>query len=286
LFIVATTFLNAFLNWLLIYGNWGFPRLELVGAGIASSISHASGFAMLFVYARRDARSAPFHVFRDAFAPHWRRLREVARLGWPIGVTIAFEGLLFNAAVFLMGRIGVDELAAYQAAINVAALAFMMPLGLAMAGGVRIGLAAGADYPAGVRRAALLTIIICIAAMAAFWIPAMVSPKAVAALYLKPDDPANARVIAFVVKFLPIAAAFAVFDAIQVAANNCLRGLKDVRAPMILTGISYWAIGFPLAAGLGLFTGLGAIGVWCGLLAGLAAAALCLGGRLFLLVRS
>lgn len=199
---------------------------------------------------------------------------------------MAFEALLFNACVFLMGLIGVGEVAAYQVALNVAATAFMMPLGLAMAGGVRVGLHQGAGDLAGVRRAALLTILASIAVMALFWIPVMISPSFIAGLYLEADDTANAAVLALVASFLPIAAAFGFFDATQVAAMNGLRGLKDVRFPMILTGVSYWPIGFALALYLGLFTELGAVGVWWGLLAGLFAASVSLSARLWLLVRA
>jgi MATE family multidrug resistance protein len=286
LIIVGTTLLNALLNYLLIYGSWGFPRWELAGAGIATSISHAAGFLALAIYIGIDKEAASFEIFRDFFKPHWARLREVVRLGWPIGVSTGFEMLLFNAAVFLMGRIGVNEVAAYQVALNVAAVAFMLPLGLSMAGAVRVGLAAGAGDRAGVARASLLTILVCVAAIMLVAIPVMIAPAGVAGLYLDASDPGNRALLALVSSFLPIAAAFALFDATQVAANQCLRGLKDVRAPMILTGVSYWVVGFPLAAWLGLFSPLGAVGVWWGLLASLLCAAALLSARLWLLVRS
>ena len=280
---VLTTLLNAGLNGLLIYGAFGFPRLELVGAGIASSLSHAVGFALLVFYIRRNPKSARFHVFRDFLTPHWARLKEIAALGWPIGVTIAFEAMLFNACVFLMGRIGVAEVAAYQVAVNVAALAFMMPLGLSMAGGVRVGLAAGAGDLAGVRRAAALTVLVSVAAILCIALPAAIAPSLIANLYLRPDDPANAEVLALAASFLRMAAAFMVFDGVQVAANQTLRGLKDVRFPMIATGVAYWVVGFPLAAWLGLGSPVGAIGVWWGLLASLAVASILLGARLIAL---
>lgn len=283
--IVVTTFENAFLNYALIYGNWGAPRLELVGAGIASVIAHMTGFALLALYVRTEKRSAAFEIFKDFWAPHWARLKEILRLGWPIGVALGFELLLFNAAVFLMGRIGVDEVAAYQVALNIAALAFMMPLGISMAGGVRVGLAQGAGDRDGVRRAALLTILVCLVMMAVFWIPVMAVRDSVAGLYLASDKPENAGVLRLVASFLPIAAAFALFDATQVAAMQCLRGLKDVRAPMWIAGVSYWLVGFPVAVGLGLFTDFAAAGVWWGLLAGLGSAAALLGARLFLITR-
>ncbi|HSN81207.1 MAG TPA: MATE family efflux transporter [Polyangiales bacterium] len=285
LFIILTTALNAFLNWLLIYGNWGMPRLELVGAGIASSLSNLIGFLVLVLYIQLDSESRRFHLFQSFFQAVPSRLREVVQLSWPMSLTSAFEAMLFNAAVFLMGRIGVDEMAAYQVALNVAAMAFMMPFGLSMAGAVRVGLMAGRGDRAGVRRASAVSILACIGAIMLVAVPVMIDPRAIADLYLDVKDPSNHRVLGLVASFLPIAAAFALFDATQVAANQALRGLKDVRVPMVITAVSYWAIGFPISAWLGLGTHLGAIGVWWGLLAGLAAAAVLLGARLSWLTR-
>lgn len=283
--IILTTALNAFLNYLLIYGNWGFPRLELVGAGLASSLSHAIGFFALVAYISWEKRAKRFELFHNFQRSDWPRFAEVARLGWPISITIGFEAMLFNAAVFLMGRIGVNEMAAYQVALNVAALAFMMPLGLSMAGGVRVGLMEGAKDKPGVRRAAVMAVLCSIGAIMLIAVPVMLWPMGIAGFYLEPGEADNAVVLALVASFLPIAAAFALFDAIQVAAGQALRGLKDVRIPMILTGISYWVIGFPIAAWLGLSTPLASIGVWWGLLASLVAAAVFLGGRLWLVTR-
>ena len=285
IFITLTTGLNAFLNWLLIYGNWGMPRLGLVGAGVASSLSHIAAFSLLVLYINHETVSRRFELFKHFLTPCWSRLYEVAQLSWPIGLTMIFEAMLFNAAVFLMGRIGVEEMAAYQVALNVAALAFMMPLGLSMAGAVRVGLMAGAGDRAGVRRAGAVAVLSCVGAIMVVAIPMMLVPQRIAGLYLEAGDPANAKVLALVAAFLPVAAAFALFDATQVAANQALRGLKDVRVPTVITAISYWAIGFPIAAGLGLATPLGAIGVWWGLLVALAAAAVLLGRRWLWLTR-
>ncbi|MBT8446216.1 MAG: MATE family efflux transporter, partial [Gammaproteobacteria bacterium] len=151
-FIVFTTVFNAGLNYLLIFGNWGFPRLELVGAGIASAVSHVAGFMLLVIYINKDEVACRFQLFREALVPDWPRFKEVIRLGVPISVTLGFEMMLFNAMVLVVGRIGVDEVAAYQVALNVAALGFMGTLGLSMAGGVRVGLAAGARDAERVRR--------------------------------------------------------------------------------------------------------------------------------------
>lgn len=283
--IIATTLLNAFLNWILIFGNWGAPRLELVGAGIASSLSHVAGFAMLVVYIRWEKTARRFRLFERFWNPYWDRLREIASLSWPISLTMMFEAMLFNSCVLLMGRIGINEMAAYQVAINVAALAFMMPLGLSMAGAVRVGLMQGAGDRDGVRRAAIVAIASCIGAIMLFAVPMMLAPKTIAGLYLSADDAQSIAVLTMAASFLPIASAFALFDAIQVSAGQALRGLKDVRMPMGITFVSYWVIGFPVAAFLGLATPLGAVGVWFGLLASLAAAAIGLGGRLWFVTR-
>lgn len=283
--VAATTLLNAFFNWLLIYGNWGFPRLELVGAGLATSVVNLMGFAALALFIRLDARARRFRLFMHVLKPHWTRLREVARLGWPIGVAMVFEGMLFNASVLLMGRIGVEEVAAFQVALNVASIAFMAPLGFSMAGSVRVGLAAGAGDRRRVRKAAALTIALSVAAIMCVAIPVMAAPRFVAGLYLEPGDAANAAVISMVSKFLIIASAFMLFDATQVASAQALRGLKDVRVPMVITGVAYWVIGFPVAAFLGLGTAIGAVGVWWGLLAGLFTAATLLALRLYFLTR-
>ncbi len=285
LIVIGTTLLNAGLNWLLVYGNAGFPRLELVGSGVASSVANALGFFALVAFILADRRARRFDLFRNVWTPDWTRLREVARLGWPIGVTIAFEGMLFNACVFLMGRIGVAEVAAYQVALNVASIAFMAPLGLSMAGSVRVGLAAGAGDFARVRRASALTIALAIAAIMLVAFPVMVFPSVVAGFYLDRSDPENAAVLALAAQFLVIAGAFMLFDATQVASAQALRGLKDVQAPMLITGIAYWAVGFPAAAFLGLGSPMGAVGVWWGLLLGLFAAAAMLAARLWLLTR-
>jgi len=155
-----------------------------------------------------------------------------------------------------------------------------MPVGLSMAGGVRVGLMAGAKDRPGVRRASIVAILSCVGAIMAFAIPMLFFPEEIARLYLDADETA---VLALVASFLPIAAAFALFDATQVAAAQALRGLKDVRIPMFLTGISYWVIGFTTAAWLGLATPMGAVGVWWGLLAGLAAASILLSARLWVI---
>ncbi len=276
-----TTLLNAGLNYLFIFGKFGFPRMELVGAGIASSLSYTAGFFLFVGYILLDKRAKTFDLFHRFWRSDWQRLREVVALGWPISLTTIFEGMLFNSAVILMGLIGIMEVAAYQISINVVALAFMLPWGLSMAGAVRIGLAKGAENDAAVKRSASVTLVAATLSVVALAVVIGLFPMNVAAFYLDPDDPANGAVIRLVLLFLPIAGVFMVFDAAQVAANQLLRGLKDVRAPMYLAGVSYWIIGFPVALFLGLGTAMGAVGIWYGLTAGLMSATVLLGSRLW-----
>ena len=274
------TALNILLNYILIFGHFGAPRLELVGAGIASSLSYIFGFGLFMLYIRLDALANSFQVFQNFWKTDWVRFKEVVSLGWPISLTTLFEGMLFNAAVIIMGVIGVMEQAAYQIALNVVALAFMLPWGLSMAGAVRIGLAEGAENKNAVKRCAGVTIIASVCAIMLMAVPIAIAPEFITSLYLELDEPKNAQAIALIIGFLPIAVAFMLFDASQVAANQLLRGLKDVRWPMVLTGISYWVIGFPVAYYLGLKTSLGANGVWYGLMAGLITASVLLIWRL------
>jgi MATE family multidrug resistance protein len=279
--VIIGTAANGFLNYLFIFGNFGFPRLELVGAGIASSLAYIFSFFLFVLYIRWDKRANSFQLFKNFWRPDWERFKEIIKLGWPISLTTTFEGMLFNAGLIVMGLLGVLEAAAYQIALNVAAMAFMLPYGMSMAGSVRIGLAKGAGDKAASRRAASTTIIASILAIMILAIPITLFPEFTTSLYLNFGEAKNAEVIALVVGFLPIATAFMLFDSIQVAANQLLRGLKDVNWPMIYTGFSYWVIGFPVAYILALKTEVGANGVWYGLMAGLIAAAILLGGRLF-----
>jgi len=204
------------------------------------------------------------------------------KIGWPISITVTFEGMLFNAGVLIAGAVGVIEQAGFQIALNVASAAFMMPYGLSMAGAVRIGLARGAGNNPAERRASTTTILASVLAIGIFALPVALAPGWVASFYFNMDAADTKPVFEYVVIFLPLAAGFMFFDAVQVACNQLLRGLADVTWPMIITGISYWTIGFPIAFFTALHTDIGAVGIWYGLTAGLIAAFIGLGIRLWL----
>ncbi len=282
-FLVASSALvNIILNWVLIFGNLGAPEMGLIGAGIASSIACIYSFFAFVIYIKWESRAREFDLFSNLWRPDWERMGELLKLGWPISVTVTFEGMLFNAGVLIAGAVGVIEQGGFQIALNVASLAFMMPYGLSMAGAVRIGLARGAQNNPAERRAATTTILASTLAIVAFAFPVAFAPEWVASFYFNMESAETRPVFDYVVIFLPIAASFMFFDAVQVAANQLLRGLADVTWPMIITGISYWAIGFPVAYFTALHTDIGAKGIWYGLTAGLIAAFIGLGIRLWL----
>ena len=234
-------------------------------------------------FASGDLRK--YRIFRRFFRPDWSKFVELFRLGIPIGVTMLFEAALFNASTLLMGTFGTVSVAAHQVAINVPSITFMVPLGIALAATVRVGLAAGAGDMTGARRAGVTAIAIGVGFMSTTAVILALFPHQIAALYFAADNAANADVLALTARFLKIAAAFQVFDAIQVISSMSLRGLKDARMPMWIAGAAYWLVGFPLCLGLGVGLHWQGIGVWTGLAFALMAAAILLSWRFVYLSR-
>jgi MATE family multidrug resistance protein len=239
---------------------------------------------MAFVVKLTPALSK-FRVFRRFQRPHWGTLEELFRLGMPIGLTMMFEAMLFNAATLIMGTFGTSWVAAHQIALNVSSVTFMVPLGVGMAATVRVGLAAGAGDSEAVRRAGYTALatgacFMCIAAFC-FW----TFPAQIAGLYLT-HTAGNADVIALAVVLLRVAAAFEICDGLQVVGALSLRGLKDAQMPMWIAGLSYWFVGFPACLWLAFGWHMRGIGIWTGLAMGLFAAAVLMCGRFWYLSRA
>ncbi len=273
---------NVLANNALMFGRWGFPALGLVGTGYATSIVYSLMAVLLALYVVR--REAEHPVLRWARVRR-ERLGEVVRLGWPIALTVAFETGLFGMTAFLMGLLSQTELAGHQIAIQSASFTFMIPLSLGVATSVRVGQAVGRGDPPGTRIAGwvgmgLAVGFMCLTALL-FW----TAPRVVIGFYLDLDDPANSGVIAHASAFLRVAAMFQLVDGLQVSAIGALRGLKDTRVPMLITLIAYWPIGI----GVGVYLAFGldwqGVGLWYGLVAGLAVAAVWLVSRFAALVR-
>jgi MATE family multidrug resistance protein len=276
---------NAIVGYGLIFGRLGMPALGLLGAGIAAALTNWFVFAGLLGYVLIDRQFRRFHLLGRLWRPDWARLREIVRIGLPIGLTLVMEVGLFAAAGFVIGLLGTAQLAAHQIALQCASVAFMVPLGLAQAATVRVGLAAGAGDQPGILRAGLMALAMGGAFMLATATLMWTAPAAIVGLFVDASDPANAAVVHAAVTFLAIAALFQVFDGGQVIGAGALRGLKDTRWPMAFAALAYWVVGGTLALGLGFGAGLGGLGVWLGLAASLAVAAALMIGRFLALQR-
>ena len=256
-------------NWLLVFGNAGFPALGLEGSAIATvvaALTSALAYAAILVLDRRLRR---YRLFGNWWRPEWSRLREIVRLGVPIALTFTLEGALFGGAAVLMGLIGVTEVAAHAIALNIAAIAFQVPLGLAQAATIRVGIGYGARDREWIARAGQVAIVAGIGFMALTATALWLAPRLFVSIYIAVDAPANAAVVPLAIQFLGLAAAFQLFDGAQAVAAGVLRGVQDTRVPMIVAGFGYWVAGFGTAIALAFWLGWGGVGVWVGLLVGL-----------------
>lgn len=260
----VTIVFNALLDYILIFGNFGAPRLGLQGSGIASACSFAFSFIAMVVVIWLTPGLRKYRIFRRFRRPHWEKLGEVFWLGVPIGLTTIFEAMLFNSATLVMGTFGVASVAAHQISLLVPSFTFMVPLGIAMAATVRVGLASGARDIEAARRAGYGAILMGTAFMALMSIVLWSFPREIASLWVA-DPVADAKVIALAVVFLHVAAAFQVFDGMQVVAALSLRGLKDARMPMWIAAGSYWLVGAPVGLWLAFSLGMKGLGIWIGL---------------------
>lgn len=279
-------------NWMLVFGNLGAPALGLEGSALASVISLTAMALAYGVILKFDRRLRRYRLFGRWWRTEWSRFREIIRLGVPIMLTWVFEGALFGGAAILMGLIGVTEVAAHAVALNIAAIAFQVPFGIAQAATIRVGMAYGARDTLWIARAGrvALTLGISFMAVTAFAIWAM--PRLFVSAYVDVDDPANAAVVALAIKFLAIAAMFQLVDGAQAVAAGVLRGLQDTRVPMLIALFGYWVIGFGTSGLLGFWAGWEGVGIWVGLAVGLLAVSILLmwrwhaRGRLGLLPRT
>ena len=271
--------LNVGANAVLMFGAWGLPAMGLVGTGYATTIVFWTMFALLALLAVRLEPFRDYAVFRYLRVPDREVLGELVRIGAPMGVSRGVEAGLFMITALMVGTLGTTALAAHQVAIQCAAFTFMIPVGISIAGSVRVGQAAGREDPGGVRRAGLVSMFCATAVMAVAAVVFWTLPNLLVSLYLDVSAPGNAGVVRLAVSLLGVAAVFQVFDGVQVAASGALQGLKDTRVPMLIAIATYWGVGLTSGWWLGLHRDWGAIGLWWGLVAGLAAASVLLTAR-------
>ena len=269
---IGGIFLNALVSWALIFGHFGLPALGLVGSGLGSTITWLIMCAALIAVISTDRRFRRFHLFG-----HWWRFdrqRTVAmlKLGWPIGATMGLEIGVFALAAYFMGWIGAPAVAAHAVALQLAALTFMVPLGLGQAATVRVGLALGRRDEAGVARAGWTAWVLGLLFMATMALVMWGIPRQLITLFLE-DAPANAVVIGLAVSFLRVAAAFQLVDGAQVIGAGMLRGLHDTRWPLLFALVGYWVVGLGIGSWLAFAADWKGVGIWVGLASGLAVVA-------------
>ena len=268
--------LNILSNYVLMFGKWGFPALGLVGTGWATSIVYTFMALVMICFLQLSPLFSRYRVFSRLRRPDPRFFAEIFRIGWPIGASYGIEGGLFSITALLIGLISTVELAAHQIAIQCAAYTFMVPMGIGIASSVRVGQSVGRGMPQAARRAGFSGILLAFAFMTCTAVVFWIWPAQIVSLYLDVGDVANQEVVQISITLLGVAAVFQVFDGVQVASSGALRGLKDTRTPMLLAFFSYWGIGLVSGYLLGFYAGGNAVGLWWGLVLGLAAASVLL----------
>ncbi|SOC85056.1 multidrug resistance protein, MATE family [Ensifer adhaerens] len=280
---VAVLVLNAVFAYIFVLGHFGMPAFGMHAAAYVAAGVNLFGFLAAVVYIERVPMLAAYGLFTRFWRPDWQALGEVVRLGIPVGLMVLAEVSLFTVASLMMGWIGTVELAAHGIALQFASMSFMVPLGLAQAATVRVGLAAGAGQRVEVMRAGGAAVLLATGFAVISCILFIVERESLARLFVDPASSNAAELIATAGPFIIVAGAFQLFDGLQAIGAGLARGLKDSTVPMVLAIASYWGIGFTSAYVLAFPLGFGGIGIWYGFMLGLAAASIALNGRFYYL---
>ncbi|NJW53693.1 MATE family efflux transporter [Salinimicrobium oceani] len=262
---------NVVFNYLLIYGIWIFPRLELEGAAYGTLISRFFMLWFLWEILRRKKKFRQYFVWSRKELLKIPIFKRLFSLGFPTALQMLFEVAIFTATVFLAGTLGTNPQAANQIALNLASMTFMVAVGLGVTATIRVGNQKGRSNFRDLRRIALSTFLLVFLIEAVFAVGFIILKDWLPTLYID-----NMEVIILAAQLLIVAALFQLSDGLQVVILGALRGLQDVKFPTLICFIAYWIIGFPVSYFLGKEEALGSMGIWYGLLAGLSASALML----------
>jgi MATE family multidrug resistance protein len=260
--LIAANLLNVVVNWMLIFGRLGAPAMGVSGAAWATVLSRVAMVLALLVVVVRERRAHPAPLSSWGFDP--ARMWKLLVLGFPAAIQLTLEVGVFAAASALAGRMLPASLAAHQIALNLAGFTFMVPLGIASAGAVRVGQAIGRGDAAGASRAGWTALMFGAVFMSTAALVFTLAPRPLVAAFTS-----DARVLDLGVSLLAVAAVFQLFDGLQGVGTGVLRGLGDTRTPMLWNLAGHWAIGLPLAYFLAFTLELGVIGLWWGLSSGL-----------------
>ena len=262
--LVLANVLNALVNWILIFGRLGVPAMGVRGSAWATVVARIVMAAVLLgVILYREHGRRP-GLFETPLRIEFSRMRRLIGLGFPAAGQVTLEVGVFAAATALAGRLEPAALAAHQIALNLVAFTFMVPLGIASAGAVRVGHAVGRHDPAGAARSGWTALLFGTLFMSCAAATFLLTPRALIGAFT--TDP---MVLAIGVSLLFIGAVFQLFDGLQGVATGVLRGLGDTRSPMLWNLAGHWFIGLPLGYTLCFVAGLGAVGLWWGLSSGL-----------------
>jgi MATE family multidrug resistance protein len=257
---------NGVLAYILIHGSFGLPRLDLLGAGLATTIINI-GMCLAGVwvcFARQPFRR--YHPFGGLWRPDLQLMRKLLVIGLPISGTFLLEYSLFGIAAVMMGWISTTAMVGHQIALQVAAIVFMVPLGIGIAATVRVGHAAGRRDSIGARRAGFAAIILGVVFMTAMALLVAIFRHEIPLLFLGSD--ADPETVTLAARLLILGATFFIADAVQTIASGGLRGINDTRIPLLFSAASFWLVGFVVAYALAFTFHYGAQGVWVGLSAG------------------
>jgi len=277
---ILANLINVILNYLLIFGKFGFPEMGLVGAALGTLISRVIMVFFLWWLLRARDKSKAYVTNIKIFVLESPMMKKIINIGFPSAMQMFFEVAIFTAAIWLSGTLGQNPQAANQIALNLSSMTFMVATGLSVAAMIRVGNQKGLQNFTELRRIAMsiffLGIILAVISALLFIALHQVLPT----IYVNLDDPVNAldtrEVVTIASTLLLAAAIFQISDSLQVVALGALRGLQDVKIPTIITFISYWGIGFPVSYYLGKEELYGSLGIWMGLIAGLTSAAILL----------
>lgn len=263
--------LNVFLNYLLIFGNWGFPEMGLIGAGIATLLSRMAGCIALVIVFLSSSKFATYlqEMAWNVFSKS--EFKYLLKLGVPIGLSMLFEMSAFAMSNVMMGWINADTLAAHQIALNIASVTFLVAQGISAATAVRTANQLGLKNTQELQMAGKAGMLINLMFMAFCMLIISIFYQSLPALYVK-----EVEVQKIASTLLIVAALFQLSDGLQVACMGALRGITDVRMPTLITLFAYWGIGIPLGYVLGFVFGMGAVGIWLSLFLALTAAAILL----------
>lgn len=276
--------LNGILAYALIYGAFGAPRLDVLGAGVATTLVNVfmCVVAIWIAYTRHPFKK--YHILGRFWRPDWPLFGQLLAIGLPISGAFLLEYGLFAAAALLMGKISTSAIAAHQIALQTAAVLYMVPFGISMAATVRVGQAVGRRDGEATRRAGFTAMILAVAFMVIMTVVIALTRHSIPLLFLG-DVAATSETITLAATLLVLGATFFITDGAQSVAAGALRGLNDTRVPLLIAAFSFWIVGFASSYALAFPAGLGAIGVWIGLSLGTSVFAVLLLWRFHALTR-